>query len=52
MLIGGGHQRGAGGPEGVEDDDEKKDAEQAAAGRDVAVGPVGEEPGAEEHHGR
>ena len=50
MLVGGGHQGGAGGPERVEDHDQEKDAEQAAAGWDVAAGPVGEEPWTEGHH--
>ena len=50
MLVGGGHQGGAGGPERIEDDDQEKNAEQVAAGRDVAGGPVGEKPGAEGHH--
>ncbi len=50
VLVGGGHQGGAGGPERVEDDDQEKDAEQRAAGRDVAAGPVGEKPWAEGHH--
>ena len=51
MLVGGGHQGGAGGPKGVEDHHQQQYREQAAAGGDMSVGPVAEEPGAEEHHG-
>ena len=36
VLVGGGHQHGAGGPERIEDNDDEKDGEQGTAGWDVA----------------
>ena len=52
VLVGRGHKGGAGGPQGVKDDDQKKNAEEAATGRNVMAGPMSEEPRAEGHHGR
>ena len=36
VLVGGGHESSAGGPERIEDDHDEEDGEQGAAGRDVA----------------